>query len=98
MNPAAAEHVVAGVEHRGLPGRDGNLRLVEHHLGAAVVERAQARGRGLVAMAICTSPRIQSVGAVPDTQFTCEAVRLSRASASFGPTVTSCASASIATT
>jgi len=50
IDPSAADHAVAVVEHDGLSRRDRELWRVEDDLSARVAERPHGRGRGLMAM------------------------------------------------
>src|SRR5687768_15085759 len=50
-NPAAAENDVAIVNHGGLAGRDGFLRLVQLDTSAAAMHRRDGRARAGVAVA-----------------------------------------------
>src|SRR6478672_4466189 len=51
LDPASTNHDIVLVKHHGLPGGDGQLRLVEHQLGPIVAHRANRRRRRPVTMA-----------------------------------------------
>src|SRR4051794_5881190 len=52
FDPAAAEHQIAGVEDRSLPGSHGPLGFIEHYFDAGWIARPdQACGGGGVAIA-----------------------------------------------
>lgn len=50
-NPPAAQHAVAIVKHRRLPGRDRLLRLVQPHARGVLVAEGHGRGRAGVGVA-----------------------------------------------
>ena len=49
-DPAAAQHAVIAVEHDGLAGGDGGLRLIELDFGPAALKARDPRGGGRVAV------------------------------------------------